>query len=146
MGEEEAVALAKIVAMAREDAIFGALAVASKEPRTLTAVVGKLVLLDVAKGCLLGTIHHLHQMLFHKVSQFVLREDKVVTGIDIAVPLHDGCMATGTGHGADAWRYTTPVGKGGIKELDKHFAHIAVRHPFVENRAKEIAPLSRGDG
>ena len=141
-----AVALTKIIAMTREDAIFGALAIAGKEPGTLVAVIRKLLLFDVAKGCLLGAIHHLHKMLFVDVAEFILRKDKMVAGIDIAIPLHDGCMTTRTGHRAHTWRDATPIGKGGIKELDKHFAHIAVRHPFIENGAKEIAPLGRGDG
>ena len=146
MGEELAIALTKIVAMARKDAILGALAIAGKEPLALAAVIGKLLLFDVAEGGLPRPIHHFHQVLLHEIAQFVLRKDKVVAGIDIAVPLHDGCMPTGAGHGAHTWRDATPIGKGGIKELDKHFAHIAVRHPFVENRAKELAPLERGDG
>ena len=146
MGEELAVALTKIVAMAGKDAILGALAIAGKEPGTLVAVIGKLLLFDVTKGSLLGTIHHLHKMLLVEVAEFILRKDKVVAGIDIAIPLHDGCMPTGAGHGAHAWRDATPVGKGGIKKLDKHLAHIAVRHPFIENGTKEIAPLGWGDG
>ena len=140
------VALTKIVAMARKDAILGALAIASKEPETLVAVIGKLLFFDVAKGCLLGSIHHLHKILFVDVAEFILRKDEMVAGIDIAIPLHDGCMPTGAGHRAHTWRDATPVGKGGIKELDKHFAHISVRHPFIENGTKEIAPLGRSDG
>ena len=110
------------------------------------AVVGKLILLDVADGGLPRPIHHFHQVLLHEIAQFVLRKDKVVAGIDIAIPLHDGSMTTRTGHRAHTWRDATPVGKGGIKKLDKHFAHISVRHPFIENGTKEIAPLGRGDG
>ena len=64
----------------------------------------------------------------------------MVAGIDIAVPLHYGCMTTRVSHSANAWSYAYPVGKGGIEELNEHLANIVFR-PFIEDFAQEMPPL-----
>lgn len=39
------------------------------------------------------TVKHFYQSIGPDVSQFILRKNKMVAGIDIAVPLHDSGMA-----------------------------------------------------
>ena len=140
-----AVALAKIVAAAGEDAILGALSVAGKKPLALTTIVGQLVLLDVAEVCLPGSVHHFYQMLLREVAQLVLGEDEMVAGIDVAVPLHDTGMATTLGERAYSRCHSCPVGESGVKQLDESFTNIFL-DPFVKQLASEFPPLFGSDG
>lgn len=64
----------------------------------------------------------------------------MVTGIHIAIMLHDRCMTTFLGIDTNTWFCTQPTGKGGIEELHKDLADIAL-HPFIEDGTHEPPPL-----
>ena len=148
--EEAMIPLAEVVESwltggGTEEAVLGALPVAGKEELTLAALGGQAVLLGGTKLLFALAVHHLGQRLRTDITQLVFGKDEVVAGIEIAVVLHHSGMATGFGQGADAWLLTNPIGQGGVEQLDKVLTHI-LSHPFIEDGAKEMAPLFGGDG
>lgn len=110
------------------------------EPQAFTALAGQGLLLEAAEVVLLRSIKHLRKSMCAYVTQFILRKDKVVAAIHIAIMLHDGSMTALLGIDADTWLHAHPTCKGGIEKLDKNLAHI-VSHPFVEDDAHEVSPF-----
>lgn len=100
------------------------------------ALPRKRRMLELTKLPLLLTIEHLSYRLGPDVTQFVFREDKVVTGVDIAVVLHDPGMPTLTRIDAYSGGLTHPVGQDAVEGLHIELAYIPA-HPFVEDGTKE---------
>ena len=80
-----------------EEAVLGTLTVTSKQEATLTALLGKALVLDIGKGLLPLTIEHLRKGVLTNVSQQVLRSDKVIAAVHIAIPFHNAGMAAAPG-------------------------------------------------
>ena len=150
MGKELVIALAQVVQTRLAvgcpgNAVLRALAIAGKEIGTTQALHGQAVELALPEGLLARAEHHGRERLGTDIAKPILWVDKVVAGIDIAIMLHHPGMSATAGHRADAWRYTHPIGQGGIEELDEVASHV-VPHPLVEDSAVEAAPLLRTDG
>jgi hypothetical protein len=88
--------------------------------------------LSSSEGALLGAIHYIYNRGVVDVAKTILRKNKVVTRIYVAVMLYHCCVAAIFRHCADArWR-TNPIGKCGVEELHEDLTNNVV-HPLVEN-------------
>ena len=114
----------------------------SLEPFALATLTGQSLLLQAAETVLFRAVKHLGQTIRTNVAKLVLRENKVVAGIHIAILFHDGCMTAFLGIDTNAWLGSHPSGQRGIEELHKDLADIPL-HPFIEDGAHEPAPLFR---
>ena len=92
-------------------------AVTGLKPLTLTTLARKCFLLQAAETILLGAVKHLWKTVCANVSQLVLREDKMVARIDIAVLLHYCCMTAFLGINTNAWSFAQPASQSRIEKL-----------------------------
>ena len=120
----------------------GTFAMTGFQPFALAALAGKGFFLEAAESGLLLAIYHLRQSVGKDITQPILRKDKMVATVHIAVMLHDNSMTAFLGIDTDTWCHTHPTGKSGIKDIHEHFAHI-VPNPFVEDIAEELSPFGR---
>ena len=93
MGEESFVSLAQVVqaglAVWRiQDTVLGTASVTDKAYRAFPTVAWKRIAFGLPELVLLLRIHHSQERSLLQVSKFVVRFDKVVTGIYISVVLH----------------------------------------------------------
>lgn len=131
------------LAVRREsETILGALAVAGEEIRARQTLLRQRSTLALAKGSLPLPVNHLDQRRGADVAKQVLREDKVVARVDVAVLFECQGVAASLGKDADPRRDTDPVGQRGIENLNENLSHI-VPHPFVEDRYQKTTPLRR---
>ena len=124
------------------ETVLRTLPVAGKEKVTFTALAWKGSHFRISEILLDAAVHHLGQGVGADVPQLVLREDKVVTHIDIPVVLHHSCVTAGACHSADSRLLPHPVCESGIEKLDVIPPHV-IAHPLVKNGAEEIPPLLR---
>ena len=125
------------------ETIFRTFSIASKEILTFATLTGQRLLFGLTKCLLARRIHHVDERIRLDIAQLILREDEVVTRINITIPLYRSRMTTRFGQSANTWLLTNPIGKGGVEELNIIVANI-IAHPFIEYSAKEVAPLLRG--
>ena len=141
------VALAEVVegwlAIDKKQAVFGALPMAEELVAALTALLGQRVL-ELSESALSLAIDEVVEGFLHDIPQLVVRKDKMVAGIDIAIELHHQGMSTLRCHGAHARLHTHPIGKRRFKYLDIVVAYV-MTHPFIEHVAKELSPLTGRD-
>ena len=76
------------------------------------------------------------------IAQLILRKNKVVAGINIAIVLHHSRMTAFLGISTDAGRNTHPVCQRAVENLNEDFAHI-LPYPLIENCTEKVAPLLR---
>lgn len=149
MLEENAIAGTKIIESgfsvgSMEETKTRTFAMTGLEPFALATLSGQCFPFESAELALFGAVKHLWQAICTYVAQFILWEDEVVAGIDIAVVFHDGCVSALFGIDTNAWFYAHPSGKCGIEELYEDFSYI-VAHPFVKYVAHEMSPFLGAD-
>ena len=120
--------------------VFGALTMAGEEPSALAALVGEFQGLLGRETALLFSIHHIDEGVAVYVAEAMLREDEMVTAVDIAVGFYDTGVAALGGEGTQAGGDAQPVGECGVENLHEGLAHI-VAHPLIEDGAKKVAPF-----
>lgn len=114
--------------------VFRALSVAGKEIFAHTALRRQFLKFVIAEFLLSVAVHHFYQGVGSDIAKFVLRENEMVAGIDIAVILHHSCMSASLCHTAYSGLLSDPVGQSGIKNLNKIPPYI-IAHPFIKNGA-----------
>lgn len=124
------------------ETILGTLAVAGEEVRARQTLLRKRSALALAKGSLRLPVNHLDQRRGADVAKQVLREDKVVARVDVAVLFESQSVAASLRKDADPRRGSDPVGKRGIEDLNEDLSDI-VPNPFVEDRYQKTPPLRR---
>ena len=108
-------------------------------------MAGKRVELVLSEALLAFAVHHFHQRLLVDVAQLIFGEDKVVARINVAVEFHYAGMSARTCHGTDTRLLPYPIGQGRVEQLYVISSYIFF-YPFVEQTAKEVAPLFRRNG
>ena len=145
MVKKATVALAEVIQTgltvgSRGKTVLGTFAIAKLQPLALLALFRQLLDLHLRKFLLLRTIEHLYERVVVDVTQLVLGKHKVVARIHVAVPFHDGRVATHIRHGADARCGAYPIGECDIEQLYKGLTDIML-HPIVEELAEKLPPL-----
>ena len=123
-------------------AVFGAAAVAGEAVVAFDAVLGQRVLFVLTELGLLRAGDHVADALLVDVAQAIIRIDEVVAGVQVAVVLDDQRLAAGLGEDAQARILAQPRAERHVKKLHKDLADV-VAHPFVKDRAEELAVLPR---
>lgn len=123
-----------------DEAVLGTLTPAGKEVGTLPTLPRQGIVLIAPKLLLSRAVHHLYQRTRVDIPKFVLREDEVITAVDIAIVLHHSGVTAVLRHRADSRLDTHPIGERGIKKLDKVLSHT-VPHPDIEETTEEVSPL-----
>ena len=126
-------------------AVLGTLTPAGKEVGTLSALPRQRIVLISSKPLLPRAVHHLYQCTGADIPQLVLREDEVITAVDIPIILHHAGVTAVLRHRADARLDAHPIGERGIKDLYEVLPY-PVSHPDIKETTEEVAPLLRRDG
>lgn len=124
------------------EAVLRAFSMTGKLHVTLLALAGKRTVFQTAELLLLLTIKHVDERMVTDIAQLILRINKVVAGINIAIVLHHSRMTAFLGISTDAGRNTHPVCQCAVENLNEDFAHI-LPNPFIENCTEKVAPLLR---
>lgn len=135
--EEASVSLAQIVETGLSigcdgETIFRTLAVAKMQPPTAAALSGQRVALVLSEFLLLGAVHHFKDSLSSDIPKPILRENKVIAGIEVSIVLYDGSMATCTRHRAYTRFNTDRIRECGVEKLNKNTSDV-ITNPLIKN-------------
>lgn len=128
-----------------KETVLGAFAITDREEPALAAGASQGVPLVSAERALLIRCHEIDHWRCEDIAEIMVRFDKVVAGIEIAIMFQRHAEAAGGSEDADGPGLSEPSRQGAVEVHDKHPPHVAP-HPFVKDFDQEISPLFRTDG